>query len=368
MQTKLKELINKAAEAGQLEKIDWINVPLPQQMIAKERQEAMIVPPVAAPRAPSPEEQMSQSNSTPEKTTDQPNINKKRKAGWVDQRPEDNSDSTNPPWRKSKVHNGFEDRVTYPTLAQSKKKDKRQKKFQEQTGKMQDNSKSNGMLDHRRHRFDLDKPKEEETPPIVEGPIVGTCEDIEKRYFRLTAPPRPETVRPLRVLRKTLEHLIMKWKNEGNYNYICDQFKSLRQDLTVQHIQNDFTTRAYELHARIALEKADIGEYNQCQSQLRGLYKRKLGGHPGEFLAYRILYLIYTCNRTDMNDLLANIKPVDRADAAVQHALRVRSALALGNYHRFFKLYLDTPNLGGYLMDMFLVRERLAAVARICRS
>lgn len=60
----------------------------------------------------------------------------------------------------------------------------------------------------------------------------------------------------------------------------------------------------YEIHARIALEKGDLGEYNQCQSQLRELYKHGLEGHPMEFLAYRILYLVHTRNRSGKPKLL----------------------------------------------------------------
>lgn len=65
----------------------------------------------------------------------------------------------------------------------------------------------------------------------------------------------------------------------------------------MQRIKNDFTVKVYEIHARIALEKGDLGEYNQCQSQLRGLYAYGLKGAQMEFLAYRILYLLHTRNR-----------------------------------------------------------------------
>jgi hypothetical protein len=83
----------------------------------------------------------------------------------------------------------------------------------------------------------------------------------------------------------------------------------------VQRIKNDFTCTVYEIHARIALEKVsrpspsflnpadadrlqgDLGEFNQCQGQLRELYKRGLSGHVMEFLGYRILYLLYSRNR-----------------------------------------------------------------------
>lgn len=87
------------------------------------------------------------------------------------------------------------------------------------------------------------------------GPVVGRCMELEKQYFRLTSAPNPDHVRPLHVLERTLELLKKKWKAENNYNYICDQFKSLRQDLTVQHIKDAFTIEVYEIHARIALEK-----------------------------------------------------------------------------------------------------------------
>jgi len=80
------------------------------------------------------------------------------------------------------------------------------------------------------------------------------------------------------------------------------------------------------------------------------------------------LYFIHTSNRTALNDVLADLTTAEKEQPAIKHALSVRSSLALGNYHRFFRLYLDTPNMGAYLMDMFVVRERLAALSNICKA
>lgn len=127
--------------------------------------------------------------------------------------------------------------------------------------------------------------------------IRGTSTRLEKSYLRLTSEPDPADIRPLPVLRQTFTLLKNKWMENHNYAYAVDQFKSVRQDLTVQRIKNDFTVEIYETHARIALEAKDLGEYNQCQSMLRQLYELGLHGHPEEFLSYRIMYLLHTRNR-----------------------------------------------------------------------
>lgn len=111
-----------------------------------------------------------------------------------------------------------------------------------------------------------------------------------------------------------------------------------------------------------------MSEYNQCQGQLRILYKLNIPGCAGEFLAYRILYLIYSGNRESLGDLIANLTPTDKQNSAVHQALLVRKALAANNYHKFFRLYDDPPNMGGYLMDMFVDRERLTALSSISKA
>ncbi|KAI9305348.1 SAC3/GANP/Nin1/mts3/eIF-3 p25 family-domain-containing protein [Cunninghamella echinulata] len=198
--------------------------------------------------------------------------------------------------------------------------------------------------------------------------VIGTCTNIEKPYLRLTSAVDPRTVRPLLVLQKTYKFLRKKWKKHQNYSYICEQFKSMRQDLTVQCIRNEFTVKVYESHARIALEKGDMGEFNQCQTQLKYLYALNIKGNMEEFTAYRLLYFIFSQNQSDINSLLGEIRKSDYQEGFVEHALNVRSAIATKNYHRFFKLYVDAPNMGGYLMDKFIERERIQALQILCKG
>ena len=116
----------------------------------------------------------------------------------------------------------------------------------------------------------------------------------------------------------------MSWRDllwqERDYEYACEQLKCIRQDLTVQHLTDECSRFAvqvltltlpcpplpphphphphlhpppptpasnprlwtppsalppyqvYEAHARLALQAADHGEFNQCQSQLVTLH------------------------------------------------------------------------------------------------
>ncbi|KAM4054551.1 SAC3/GANP family protein [Hirsutella rhossiliensis] len=285
VENKLKETIGIAKDNGSLYTIDWDAVPLPQALVKVDRDGLL------GGRTSSVSASDTLVNPRKRKSTDLAGDSIQTSA-----------------WRNTNQRASLEDRVTYPS-------DKRVASGDHSTKP----SKSQKEANKRKRRFENEYKSLYRSPsptPPSSGPIVGTCEVLEKKYLRLTAPPVPSNVRPEPILRQTLDLLKKKWRKEGNYSYICDQFKSMRQDLTVQRIKNDFTVSVYEIHARIAMEKGDI----------------------------------------------------EKEERPIKHAVAVRSALALGNYHKFFQLYLDTPNMGAYLMDMFVVRERLAALCNICKG
>jgi hypothetical protein len=116
-------------------------------------------------------------------------------------------------------------------------------------------------------------------------------------------------------------------------------------------------------------QQGDLGEFNQCQGQLKDLYlTHNLPGHRDEFLGYRILYMIHTNNKTELVQTIASLTDDQKRGECVSHSLAVRSAVATSNYHSFFALYMTAPFLSGYLMDQFVDKERVKAWKIICTA
>lgn len=71
---------------------------------------------------------------------------------------------------------------------------------------------------------------------------------------------------------------------------------------------------------------------------------------------------------TDLTTILAALSAEDKHDECIKHALRVRSAWWLGNFHAFFKLYTSAPRMAAFLMDWFVARERKNALKSMIKS
>jgi hypothetical protein len=225
--------------------------------------------------------------------------------------------------------------------------------------------------------------------------VRGTSTALEKKYLRLTGVPDPSTVRPEPVLQHALVMILDRWSRskqntrgrdgggkaeEGeaanvSYLWVCEQLKAVRQDLTVQHIHNQFAADVYEAHARIALSERDLGEFNQCQTRLQALFAdHGVGSDESkeEFAAYNVLYLLYAQLKyaqpgTDLASAVQNLPPRVRASRGVRWALAVRGAIEREDYRAvLLRLWGAAPAQGRLVLDLLVGHVRHAALRSVC--
>ncbi|KAK6461951.1 hypothetical protein DFJ63DRAFT_314578 [Scheffersomyces coipomensis] len=262
-------------------------------------------------------------------------------------------------------------RLDYPVLSESPVSDydSRQRKKQ------------------RLERFETPPPSVVPSKPqsAATNKVVGQCQDLEKNYLRLTSEPDPAKVRPQAVLEKSLKYVLSKYSENKTYSYIINQLKSIRQDLTVQHIKNDFTVYVYEFNARTSLENGDLGEFNQCQSQLKYLYylkrerdvklKTRFFRWEAELLVYRVIYMLITNNHSELSKLkysilhtYQNFIKTDKEKAIfkfIDIIFSFHSDILLGNYHHFFKTLRDYKETADLALATKLVKNSLYEKTRI---
>ena len=174
--------------------------------------------------------------------------------------------------------------------------------------------------------------------------------------------------------RAALQRLKERWRGgDVDYAWACNQLKAIRQDLTVQNLQNAFTVHAYETHARIALESGDLNEYNQCQTRLGELHSAD-SPHRAEFLAYRILYYVHLGHSKSTD--AADLELLRDARGAAREAVDARpSRTPLARARRSRRATPSrssgcarAPNMGAYLLDAVADAVRTDAAARVLRA
>lgn len=207
--------------------------------------------------------------------------------------------------------------------------------------------------------------------------VVGTCEKLEKNYLRLTSAPDPSTVRPVKVLKQTLKMLLTKWEEKTRsdadsvYLYVSEQFRSMRQDLTVQNVKDNFAVVVYEKNARIAIEMSDMHEFNACQTQLWSLYAtvdKRYRKHLAEFTSYRILYFQHTKNYLELGAMYAHKNFLGFQNACINHAEMVRRAVEDKNWVQFKRLFRHAPNMNSFFMNILLIDFRKQVLSTLLKS
>jgi len=162
--------------------------------------------------------------------------------------------------------------------------------------------------------------------------------------------------------------LMNKWKQSPNYKYVCEQLKSLRQDLTIQHLnETRFAVDVYETHARIAMEVGDLSEFNQCQTQLISVYtkKKELATNFFEFTLYRILYYTITNDSISIHSILKELSPEQRKNPDILYGIEIHRYIISNNYALFFRNYKKAPYSAVFLINQLLPKVRFEALVII---
>ncbi|CAG9465566.1 unnamed protein product [Pedinophyceae sp. YPF-701] len=190
--------------------------------------------------------------------------------------------------------------------------------------------------------------------------------DLDREYVRSAGDGHGD-LRPVPVLRKALDHVRERWKTGATYDWACSNLKAIRQELTMHGHQGALVVRAYETHARFAIECGDWHEVGQCATILRDLYRNGSPGNQEEFAAYRVLYALERSNREALA-ALRNVPKGQLAHPYVKHAVGVCRAVVTRDHAGFFRLYADPPRMSAYLMDRLVPGVRRRALKALCMA
>ena len=74
------------------------------------------------------------------------------------------------------------------------------------------------------------------------------------------------------------------------------------------------------------------------------------------------MYFVFCDLETEVARLLKQLGEAEKASPEMQIALKIRKALAQGNFVRFFKLYQEAPHRMPCLINCFIDKYRLSAL------
>lgn len=130
---------------------------------------------------------------------------------------------------------------------------------------------------------------------------------LEKKYERLdlSSNLNNNNLRDLYTLKKSFKYVLEKYNENNDYSYIISQLKSIRQELIIQKIKDNFVIEVYEKSVELSIENNDIPNFNVSISYLiNDLYPFIPNKNFIKFYRY---YLIYN-SIYDIKDLSVILK------------------------------------------------------------
>ncbi|CAG0907038.1 unnamed protein product [Cyprideis torosa] len=222
-----------------------------------------------------------------------------------------------------------------------------------------------------------------------------------KAYARSSADqeePLPFELRPGKVLRMTMDHLIMNVAGECNeanvsdwYLFMWDRTRSIRKDITQQQL-SDLTAISlveqcarFHIHCSAALCEEDVSVFDpkindenltKCLKTLEYMYddlakdSKGHAPHEAEFRAYDALLNLNTGDtlRKIQTFRPETFRPEVRSSAEIEFAVSIFLALNNRHYVKFFRLAASAPYLSSCLLLRYHTQARTTALEVISRS
>jgi len=201
----------------------------------------------------------------------------------------------------------------------------------------------------------------------VQMTVIGKSQSLEKQYLRLTGDANPDMIRPLPVLKNSLEYCLSKFNQNNEYEYIRDQLRSIRQDLTVQHIEDEFCAEVYEKTIFLSIEHKDWDNFNQSLSPLEVLYENGFGKDSNKEMirAFKLIYLVGVNDKFGLYSYIPKLQKRDLEAPMVQIALKIWSYVSQRAWISFFELYKTVDHLTKNIMSIAADYIRKIAVNTI---
>lgn len=212
-----------------------------------------------------------------------------------------------------------------------------------------------------------------------DGVIVGTCTELYKEYMRLTAAPKSNLIRPLIILQSAFKFFINEYE-EGiiNYEQLLSQLRSIRQDLKIQMVQDDFTLTVYKTNVNISIDNGDFEEFNQCINQVCNLIQDKDGyfilddcdnnNNNNDFIEYKLIWMIFVNEISKIEEFRKNMN-LNSNETRYNVLFEIFDFRNQDNYHLLHQSISKIENKRcKKIIDHFLDKERVKIISILIKS